>query len=109
MSIFDNFLKPSEKERVRTSDESYEIISEMLNDQEIFVDMSTHVHFVDTNARKTYENVFKFTVKLLSLDFLNKVSKDRRVKNVYFTARHSHPGGGADGISLRQRIIVEYY
>lgn len=109
MSIFDSFLKPSEKEKVRTSDESFKIISEMIAGQESLVDMSNHNNYVDRETRESSQNIYKFTVKLLSLDFLNKVSKDRRVKNVYFTSRHSHPGGGTDGISLRQRIIVEYY
>ena len=109
MSIFDSFLKPSEKEKVRSAAASFEIISEMLVGQESLVDMSNHNSFVDRDTREVSQNIYKFTVRLLSLDFLNKVSKDRRVKNVYFTARHSHPGGGTDGISLRQRIIVEYY
>jgi len=109
MSIFDNFLKPNEKEKVRTSEDSFSVISEMIDGQEHFVDMSSHTNYLDRETRRAFPNIYKFTVKLLSLDFLNKVSKDRRVKNVFFTSRHAHPGGGTDGISLRQRVIVEYY
>lgn len=109
MSIFDNFLKPSEKEKVRSAEQSFSVISEMIKGQEHHVDMSTHTNFIDRSKSERKENVYKFTVKLLSLDFLNKVSKDRRVSNVYFAARHAHPGGSVDGISLRQRIIIEYY
>ena len=109
MSIFDNFLKPTEKEKVRSAEESFKVISEMIIDQEYFVDMSKHTNFKDRETKEKKDNIFKFTVKLLSLDFLNKVAKDRRVKNVYFAARHASPGTGSDSVSLRQRVIVEYY
>jgi len=109
MSIFDNFLKPTEKEKIKNADESFLAVSKMIEGQEHHVDMSSHARFVDRKLSERRENTYKFTVKLLSLDFLNKVSKDRRVKNVYFAARHSHPGGSVDGVSLRQRIIIEYY
>ena len=110
MSIFDRFLKPSESEKIRTPQESYNLALDFLEgDENKFVDMSTHANYVIPETRKKLDNVFKFTVKLLSLDFINKLSKDRRVKNVFFAARHSHPGGASDSASLRQRIIIEYY
>ena len=109
MSIFDNFLKPTEKEKIKSADESFMAVSKMIEGQEHHVDMSSHSIFIDRSESARRENVYKFTVKLLSLDFLNKVSKDKRVKNVFFAARHAHPGGSVDGISLRQRIIIEYY
>ena len=77
--------------------------------------MGADIDILDFSAHKKYSAVesrkkmFQFTVRLLSLDFLNKLGKDKRVKNVYFASRHSHPGGGADSISLRQKILIEYH
>ena len=85
MSIFDRFIKPSESERVRSSQDSYNLALELLEkDNNKFVDMSSHANYVIPETRESLENVFKFTVKLLSLDFINKLSKDKRVKNVFF-------------------------
>lgn len=109
MSIFDSLLRPSEKERVKNKKQSEQVISELIGDQDKFMDMSSHSEYLDLTTKKVMPNTYKFTVKLLSLAFLDKISKDRRVKNVYFASRHSHPGGSVDGISLRQRIIIEYY
>jgi len=110
MSIFDRFLKPTDSEKIRTPHDSYDLALALLDqDDNKFVDMSSHANYVTPDTREKLQNVFKFTVKLLSLDFINKLSKDRRVKNVFFAARHSHPGGASDSASLRQRVIIEYY
>ena len=110
MSIFDRFLKPSESEKIRTPQDSYNLALDLLEENNNkFVDMSSHANYVVPETRDSLPGVFKFTVKLLSLDFINKLSKDKRVKNVYFAARHSHPGGASDSASLRQRVIIEYY
>ena len=109
MSIFDRFLKVSESDRISSIHESQEFLNELLSGQEKFVDMSGHSKYIDPETRKEVPDTYRFTVKLLSLDILIKLSKDKRVKNVFFAARHSHPGGASDSASLRQRIIVQYY
>ena len=109
MSIFDSFLRPSEKDKVKSAEESYNLVKNMIDDQDYMMDMSDHMEYLDPVSKEKIKNSYKFTVRLLSLDFLNKESKDRRVKNVFFTSRHSQPGGSSDSISLRQRIIIEYY
>ena len=109
MSIFDNLLRPSESDRIKTAEQSYEFISNIIEEYHEFIDMSSHTPHRHHKTRQVIENTYKFTVRLLSLDFLNKVSKDKRVKNLFFSSRHSHPGGGSDSISLRQRVIIEYY
>ena len=109
MSILDSLMRPSEKERIKSPEESYELVSNLISAYSSFVDMSEHTLYRDMSTGQMVPNTYKFTVKLLSLDFLNKVSKDKRVKNLFFSARHSHPGGGSESICLRQRVIVEYY
>lgn len=106
MSIFDNFLSVKESEKVKTLDQSRKLIEEHMGKDIEILDFSSHREYSRIESRK---KVFQFTVKLLSLDFLNKLGKDKRVKNVYFASRHAHPGGGADSISLRQKILIEYY
>ena len=110
MSIFDRLLSPPpEQEKIKTENESYDLVFSIIEENKELIDMSSHVKYSDPFSDIQYENIYKFTVKLLSIDFLNKISKDRRVQNVYFSARHSHPGGATDSISLRQRVMVEYY
>ena len=106
MSIFDNFLSVKESEKIKSESASRDLIIEHLGEDIGILDFSAHRKY-DFFEKK--DNVYQFTVKLLSLDFLNRLGKDKRVKNVYFASRHSHPGGGADSISLRQKILIEYY
>ncbi len=109
MSILDSLLRPSEKEKIKSTEQSESAIAQLISEQHNFMDMSKHAVYRDIKTGVVVPNTYKFTVKLLSLDFLNKISKDKRVKNVFFSARHSHPGGASDSISLRQRVIVQYY
>ena len=53
-------------------------------------------------------NMFRFTVDLMSLEFLISLMEDSRVKNVYFNASVPPPGGSIDSISLRYKVYVEY-
>tara|TARA_E500000331_G_C17255917_1_gene713042 strand:+ start:1928 stop:2254 length:327 start_codon:yes stop_codon:yes gene_type:complete len=108
MSIFDNLLKVRESEKIKTEEDSYELIKEHMGPDIDIMDLSSHSK-VTKYQTETRMNMFRFTIRLISLDFLNKMGNDRRVRNVYFTSRHSHPGGGADSISLRHQVIVEYH
>ena len=85
MSILDSFLRPSESERVKSAKQSEELIKGLILDNEKIIDMSDHAEYVDPITKQKLERTYKFTVKLLSLDLLNKMSKDKRVKNVFFT------------------------
>ena len=53
-------------------------------------------------------NTFRFTLDLMSLEFLISLMEDSRVKNVYFNAAIPPPGGSIDSISLRYKVYVEY-
>lgn len=108
MSIFDNLLGKTlkEEEKINSAEESLELIHSYLGDDLDIVDLQSHNHYTRIPNRN---KMYRFTIKLLSLDLLARLGNDKRVKNVYFASRHPHPGGGADSISLRHKVIVEYY
>ena len=54
------------------------------------------------------EDIYSFTVKLISLPFLDKIQKHRHVDSVYFSASHAPPGGAVDSVSLRYKIYIKY-
>ena len=94
----------SESEKIKNQDDSLALLTEYLGADEKILDFSAHKKYSLFPDRA---NMYQFTVKLLSLEFLSKLAKDKRVKNVYFASRHAHPGGGADSISLRQKILID--
>ena len=53
-------------------------------------------------------NTFRFTVDVISLEFLISIMEDERVKNVYFNPSVPPPGGSLDSISMRYKVYVEY-
>ena len=109
MSIFESLgltSKVKEEERTKTTSDSEDLIKEYLIEYEDIVDFRNHRKFTKLGKR---ENVYRFTVRLISLDFLQKVAKDKRVKNIMFSPSTPPPGGGADSISMRYKIYIEYY
>ncbi len=101
---FSSSLK--EDEKIKNEEESLELILEHLGDDLELMDMQSHFKFTKFEGK---EKIYRFTLKLMSLDFLARLGKDKRVKNVFFAARHPHPGGGADTISLRHKVLIEYH
>jgi hypothetical protein len=53
-------------------------------------------------------NVYRFTVDLISLEFIISLMEDEEVKNVYWNASIPPPGMSMDSISMRYKIYVEY-
>ena len=109
MSIFETLgLAPSlkEDEKVKTEEESVLLISDYLKEYQDIVDFRNHKEYKKLGNRK---NVYRFTVKLISLDFLEKVAKDKRVKNIMFSPSTPPPGAGIDSISMRYKIYIEYH
>ena len=108
MSIFDNILGRNlkEEEKISSAEESLSLIESYLGDDISIVDLQSHRPY---KKFKNREKLFQFTIRLLSLDLLARLGNDKRVKNVYFASRHPHPGGGADPISLRHKVIIEYH
>ena len=71
------------------------------NDNEI-------LNFKNHRKHDIRPNVFRFTVDLISLEFLISIMEDEKVKNVYFNPSIPPPGGSVDSISLRYKVYVEY-
>tara|TARA_Y100001937_G_C6962196_1_gene259388 strand:- start:7 stop:327 length:321 start_codon:yes stop_codon:yes gene_type:complete len=106
MSIIDNVFFPlKEIEKIRSPKESEDLILNYIEEYRDLLDFRNHVH-KPTDHR---QNLYRFTVKVLSLDLLTKLSKDKRVKNVFYAASAAPPGGSIDSISLRFKVFVEYY
>ena len=114
MGFLDKIFPLSELEKIKTNEESYNLLSEYLGENKDFVGFKNHSK-IRENSKLLPDNInydgqfFIFSLKLLSLDFLNKVSNDKRVKNLFYTSAAPPPGGSIDATSFRYKIIVEYY
>ena len=86
-----------------TENESREIITRNIDD-----DASLIMDFKNHKKHNILENTYRFTVSLISLDFLISLMEEEKVKNVYFNPSAPPPGTGIDGISLRYKIYVQY-
>ena len=89
-----------------TLEESLKIIKSHLDEDQMEVmDFKNHRAF----PLKGKEGVFRFTVNLMSLEFLISLMEDEKVKNVYWNPSTPPPGGSIDSISLRYKVYVEFY
>ena len=89
-----------------TEEQSMKILSKYLDKASSEVmDFKNHRKFILKGRNK----VFRFTLDLLSLDFLVSLGKDKKVKNVYWNPSTPPPGGSIDSISLRYKVYVEYH
>ena len=108
MSIFETFgfsQSLKEEEKIRTAEDSEKLIQDYQKDYLDVADLRNHREFSTLGSRK---NVYRFTIKILSLDFLEKMAKDKRVKNVMFAPSTPPPGAGIDSISMRYKVYIEY-
>lgn len=88
-----------------TKEESIEIIKKYLDPEQIrIMDLRNHKKYSLREDDKT----FRFTVKLMSLDFLISLMEDKKIKNVYWNPSTPPPGGSIDSISMRYKVYVEY-
>jgi len=94
--------KKSKKKEV-AEDRSYEIITKHLSplDREI-------LNFKNHRKHNILPNTYRFTIDLLSLDFIISLMEDKQIKNVYFNPSIPPPGGTIDSISLRYKIYIVY-
>tara|TARA_B100000123_G_C25439098_1_gene300799 strand:- start:135 stop:422 length:288 start_codon:yes stop_codon:yes gene_type:complete len=67
------------------------------------------LNFKNHRKHNIRPNVFRFTVDLISLEFIISLMEDDEVKNVYWNPSVPPPGGSVDSISLRYKVYVEYY
>jgi len=106
MSILENVFFPlKDVEKIRNEEQSKQLIDEYVEDYADLLEVKNH----KKNVMGNKDNVYRFTCKLLSLDLLTKLSKDKRVKNVFYAPSAAPPGGSIDSISLRFKVFIEYY
>jgi len=87
-----------------TAKQSMEIIERNISEEE-----SKIMDFKNHRPHKLLENTFRFTVSLISLDFLISLMEEPNIRNVYFNPSAPPPGTGIDGISLRYKVYVQYH
>jgi hypothetical protein len=94
-----------DEEKIRTQEESFSLIEEYVKEYEDIIDLKNHKKYKLSNRK----NVYRFTVKAISLDFLQKMAIDKRVKDLFFSPSTPPPGGGFDSISMRYKVYIQYY
>jgi hypothetical protein len=87
----------------KTLEQSLEIIKKYIE-----IDGNEILNFKNHRTHRLRPNVFRFTVDLISLEFIISLMEDEEVKNVYWNATIPPPGGSIDSISLRYKVYVEY-
>ena len=86
-----------------TEEESFEIIRRHVPEEDAFLEFKNH------RKHNVLRNTYRFTITLISLEFMISLMEEPQVKNVYFNPSAPPPGGSLDGISLRYKVYVEYY
>ena len=94
---------PPRRKKEKTLDQSLEVISKYVEREGNDI-----LNFKNHRKHALRPNVFRFTVDLISLEFIISLMEDDRVKNVYWNPSIPPPGGSIDSISLRYKIYVEY-
>lgn len=86
-----------------TLKQSLAVIEKYVKDENEILNFKNH------RKHPIRKNTFRFTLDLISLEFLISLMEDEQVKNVYFNPSVPPPGGSIDSISLRYKVYVEYY
>lgn len=92
------------RKKTVTEDQSLKILKKYLDKS----NASDILNFKNHRKHDIRPNVYRFTVDLISLEFLISIMEDELVKNVYFNPSIPPPGGSVDSISLRYKVYVEY-
>ncbi len=85
-----------------TKEEAKEIIIQHVPEEDTFM------NFRNVRKHSIMKNTYRFTVDIISLDFLISLMEDEEVVNVYFNPSVPPPGTGIDGISLRYKVYVQF-
>ena len=96
--------RQARKKRDLTEEEAKTIIATTASKDVDIINIKNH-----RKVKLLRSNTFRFTVDLLSLDFLISLMENKQVKNVYFNPSIPPPGGSTDSISLRYKVYVEYH
>lgn len=92
------------KRKEKTPQQSLDIIKKYIE-----VEGNEILNFKNHRKHTIRPNVFRFTVDLISLEFIISLMEDEEVKNVYWNPSTPPPGGTIDSISLRYKVYVEYH
>ena len=90
------------KETETTIEEAMEVIASYIPEGDSFM------NFRNLRKHSIMTNTYRFTVDIVSLDFLISLMEDEKILNVYFNPSIPPPGTGIDGISLRYKIYVQF-
>lgn len=93
----------SDNKKQKTLEESLEILQKYIE-----ADGNEILNFKNHRKHNIRPNVFRFTVDLISLEFIISLMEDDEVRNVYWNPTIPPPGGSIDSISLRYKVYVEY-
>lgn len=97
--------RKTKKKRVLTPEESLSIIQPFFeNDKFLKIENHRYYPYKDLG-----ENVYRFTVNILSLDILASLMEHPQIKDVYFHPAAPNPGSGIDGISLIYKVYLRYH
>lgn len=88
--------------REYTLEESYKVIEKYLGKHREILDFKNHRKY------NKLKNTYRFTVNIISLNFLTNLMNDEEVLSVHFSPSIPPPGTGFDGTSLRYKVYVEY-
>ena len=89
--------------RSLTLEESHEIITRHIDIEDEFLSFKNHKKF------DSKENTYRFTINLVSLDFLIALMEEESVENVFFSPSVPPPGSTTEGVSMRYKIYIQYY
>ena len=92
------------RKKQKTIQESLIILTKYIEKEENDI-----LNFKNHRKHNIRPNTFRFTVDLISLEFIISLMEDEAVKNVYWNPSIPPPGGSVDSISLRYKIYVEYH
>ena len=92
------------RKKQKTVQESLDILTKYIEKEENDI-----LNFKNHRKHNIRPNVFRFTIDLISLEFIISLMEDEAVKNVYWNPSAPPPGTGIDGVSLRYKVYVEYH
>ena len=98
---------PRRKKIIReiTKEESLEILRPLAEKEE-FINFTGHRKFAHKGLGN---NVYRFTINIMSLDLLISIMEHEQVQNVYFTPSSPATGQGMDSISMIYKVYVKYH
>ncbi len=91
--------------RERTEKESLAILKPLAEKEE-FINFTGHKKFPHKGIG---DNVYRFTINIMSLDLRIRVMEHEKVQNVYFTPSSPATGQGMDSMSMIYKVYVKYH